>query len=511
MSNNGSVGDHSDQTDFLDMRKRIVSAALYGDLEALWTPEEIEAHGRWEEQYEAKRKERFPDTGPSGFYSLHDILRHSAGKLEEIHHVGLDPTDVSPTLITNSEIENAKFQQLGFKSIRYQDGVEETLAGKSIVLSFRNTAIESKFLIKSFSLKSIDTSSIDFSAPNKLEPVPLSDGPGLKLYGKYEIDVRSILIRQIWKLIEEAAEKRKRLIVVEADAFLDERIPEREVVLQTETGIPIFFRQSLNQIFGWRGVGKSNFCFGVTAALATGGQFLSWKATRAFKVLYIEGEMPASQLQQRQREIIGRTNGNLKLITLDKQQNNTIPSLGTGEGRQLVEEVLGDTEILVLDSVSTLFGVGMNDEENLLETQSWLMRLRSRGLCVILLHHAGKGGLQRGHSRWEDPLDLSIKLSHPQDYDNRQGFRVELTFDKTRGVVMAEGKLEITMKTENGRAIFVAADSENLEYLRACEMFEAGDSLLTVARQLGIGKTTAHRWKQRWGASKEGQMEEGPF
>jgi putative DNA primase/helicase len=214
---------------------------------------------------------------------------------------------------------------------------------------------------------------------------------------------------------------------------------------------------------------------------------------------------------QRQREIIGKTNGNLRLVTLDRQTNNSIPSLGSPWGRQLVEEALGDTEVLILDSVSTLFGVGMNDEENLLEIQTWLMGLRSRGLCIILLHHAGKSGLQRGHSRWEDPLDVSIRLSHPQDYEFREGLRVVVTFDKTRGVVIAGGELEVSMQVEDGKAVWTTSDREHVEYVKACEMFDAGQSTRDVAAELGIGKSTSARWRKEWSMSKQSPDKTGLF
>jgi len=36
--------------------------------------------------------------------------------------------------------------------------------------------------------------------------------------------------------------------------------------------------------------------------------------------------------------------------------------------------------------------------------QGWLLVLRRRGISVMVIHHAGKSGLQRGTSRREDVL-----------------------------------------------------------------------------------------------------------
>ena len=45
--------------------------------------------------------------------------------------------------------------------------------------------------------------------------------------------------------------------------------------------------------------------------------------------------------------------------------------------------------------------------------QRWLLSLRRRGKGALLIHHAGKGGQQRGTSRREDVLDTVIALRGP--------------------------------------------------------------------------------------------------
>ena len=52
-----------------------------------------------------------------------------------------------------------------------------------------------------------------------------------------------------------------------------------------------------------------------------------------------------------------------------------------------------------------------NEEKEQLILQDRLQELRSRKLCVVTLHHLGKTGLQRGHSRNDDILDLQIQLN----------------------------------------------------------------------------------------------------
>ena len=44
------------------------------------------------------------------------------------------------------------------------------------------------------------------------------------------------------------------------------------------------------------------------------------------------------------------------------------------------------------------------------------LSLRRRGISVLLDHHAGRNGEQRGTSKREDVLDTMLTLRHPADY-----------------------------------------------------------------------------------------------
>jgi putative DNA primase/helicase len=62
----------------------------------------------------------------------------------------------------------------------------------------------------------------------------------------------------------------------------------------------------------------------------------------------------------------------------------------------------------------------------------WLLRLRSRGVAVVLIHHAGKDEKRgpRGTSGMGDSLDSIIFLSKPKDYVNTNGARFKVEFTK---------------------------------------------------------------------------------
>ena len=57
--------------------------------------------------------------------------------------------------------------------------------------------------------------------------------------------------------------------------------------------------------------------------------------------------------------------------------------------------------------------------------------MRRRGVSVLIVHHAGKGGERRGTSRREDVLDTSISLRRPGDYRSEQGARFQAHLERT--------------------------------------------------------------------------------
>ena len=78
------------------------------------------------------------------------------------------------------------------------------------------------------------------------------------------------------------------LEIYNIDDFLGLNIPDREDILA-----PIIKTQSLNMLFAKRGIGKTHIALGISYAIASGGNFLNWKAPEPRRIVYIDGEMPA--------------------------------------------------------------------------------------------------------------------------------------------------------------------------------------------------------------------------
>ena len=85
-----------------------------------------------------------------------------------------------------------------------------------------------------------------------------------------------------------------RVVSVSTDEFIRMDLPERKELLS-----PWLPEQGLTMVHAERGIGKTFFAMGCAYAVATGGQFLNFKAPSPKRVLYIDGEMPATAMQER--------------------------------------------------------------------------------------------------------------------------------------------------------------------------------------------------------------------
>lgn len=267
-------------------------------------------------------------------------------------------------------------------------------------------------------------------------------------------------VREWLELARVTAKERPRLIVWTSTEFLAQTFPPREpYVVIGDT--PIFTSQSLNQIFAKRGTGKSMLALTLAGILATGGEFLTFKIPKARNVMYVDGELPRIQLQQRMR-LLQTPNALLRLIDLDSQGVFGIPSLATREGQQFLEQELDCVDVLFLDSIATLAQFQTNEEEPWNFFNNWLMRLRSMGKCVITLHQAGIQGRQRARSNNDDPLDVQIKLEGPED-EETDHLKCRLLWTKFRGP--RQGVKALNLEFANGGWTYSHTEDDRLKIL----------------------------------------------
>jgi len=296
----------------------------------------------------------------------------------------------------------------------------------------------------------------------------------------------------------------------------DTSIKPREPLLAIHNdGGPIITEKSITQVYARRGSGKTNFLIGLAKALSTGGEFLYFKAAKPLQVLYVEGEMPDADMQERfKNQTAG--NKNLFLMTIGMQADSQIPSLFTEAGRKKIVERIEarQADVVILDSISSLFGFDTNKEVEWQDVCKWFMWLRNavrgQGIALIFAHHAGKGQDRgaRGHSKGEDLLDVSIEL-RPSDEDLSQGLKdVSMRYDKLRSYVPGAKALQITMAKKNfdgQKGIIVSnkvewawGDKRAFDRKKAFELFDKGVDVKSVATTLNIKNGAAQGFRNEY-------------
>ena len=109
------------------------------------------------------------------------------------------------------------------------------------------------------------------------------------------------------------------------------------------------------------------------------------------------------------------------------------------------------------------------------------MRLRSRGLSILLLHQAGKLGLQRGHSRGDDALDVQIKLEGKED-EETDHLVCELTYEKFRG--QKAGARALNVEYSNGTWTWTQREADKMKILEEYLCLHPSASSRKIAQDL---------------------------
>lgn len=197
-------------------------------------------------------------------------------------------------------------------------------------------------------------------------------------------------------------------------------------------------REEIAMVFSWRGVGKTFFSLAVAQAVASGSVFLKWSA-KAARVLYYDGEMGLKNLQRRMFQIECSApkladDGGVQFLTTE-HMGPTPWNLALPQYQQAFEVVAQNADLVVLDNYShCVRPVGrMSDKDAGTSFSTWLLDWkRKQRKAVLVVHHAGKNGTQRGFSNIEDPMDIVIQLKRPANHKIESGTRFELHFDKAR-------------------------------------------------------------------------------
>ena len=301
--------------------------------------------------------------------------------------------------------------------------------------------------------------------------------------------------------LEAIGPDRPDLVVVDYGQLLSLDLPPREYILN-----PVIPRQGLVMIYAPRGIGKTYLALSLAYAVASGQWVFRWEAPKPRRVLYLDGEMPANTMQERLASIVAGYEREmpgpewLRFITPDLQGLGArMPNLATSEGQAAILPHLEGVDLVVVDNLATLARAGReNDAEGWLPVQEWMLGMRQRGLSVCMIHHAGKGGQQRGTSSREDVLDTVIALRRPHDYQQEEGARFEVHLEKARGICGDDAKsFEAKLEGQGDALFWRCQDIEDVRLAQVRALLADKLTVREIADETGISRSTVQRLKRK--------------
>ncbi|MFL2812105.1 MAG: helicase RepA family protein [Paracoccaceae bacterium] len=181
-------------------------------------------------------------------------------------------------------------------------------------------------------------------------------------------------------------------------------------------------QQSLCQIFGVSGSGKSFLAIDMACSIGSGKDFHGRPVIRG-PVVYVAGEA--------RKGVIRRINAwamahSIKLIDMSLYVSRTAVGINNENNlselkaeMQSIEEEFGSPALIILDTLARNFGDGdENDTRDMTSFISEVDRLNDEFDCAsLIVHHAGHGekGRARGSSALKGALDAEYKIFRQDD------------------------------------------------------------------------------------------------
>lgn len=276
------------------------------------------------------------------------------------------------------------------------------------------------------------------------------------------------------------------------------------------------------------GTGKTLLTLTLAVMVAGGGRVLGWCSPKPRKVLLVDGEMSAEDLQERAAWLIGTVDGidrdaaaaNLHILSRNWQGPEVaFPDLGDRDGRpghqSGQDEVIAEArrlgaELVLLDNFSTLVEVAdENDAASMNATLAFLLRLKQLRMGCLLVHHSGKdGGSYRGSSKLATTFEVIIGLRPLDNVATTAGaaFKLEWTKYRREPCEAVRSREVRLVKDKAGQPRWEAAatlDDDTRKLLEAVESCAFGTQR-AVAAHLGWDAGKVSRLKV--GAMKAGLM-----
>ncbi len=186
------------------------------------------------------------------------------------------------------------------------------------------------------------------------------------------------------------------------------------------------------------GAGKTLLALSLIRCNQAGLALGSWQGITPTKTLYVDGELPISDIQERLPLIIPEVHdlNDFSYFSCCYAERYGWPSMNLASGysrKALTDFILRHGYKLVfLDNVvSLIIGIDGNSQDEWSQINRWFLSLRAHGVAVIVLDHSTKDEKSfRGTGNKIDNMSLSLKLTRDNKCFTHD--RVTVTFDKGR-------------------------------------------------------------------------------
>lgn len=254
------------------------------------------------------------------------------------------------------------------------------------------------------------------------------------------------------------------------ETWLKRRLPPIEYMIE-----PWLQVGSIVLLHGPRGVSKTNLGMAIALDVANGGGFFACPRPR--KVLYVDGEMQRTLVQDRLRKFCRHTPRPQALSNLEylnyadlEDPKGVGIQFGFGDlakpdayGRDRISEELGylrcedesEPVLLVLDNKSALMSTpdDNNATPQLHNFMLWLRDLRAQNVTTMLIHHDGKtAGRQNGTSALERVPDTIISVT-PNGAPADGCIPTRWQFSKARSFIPGSGDTFIDIHYDDERRL----------------------------------------------------------
>ena len=225
---------------------------------------------------------------------------------------------------------------------------------------------------------------------------------------------------------EEEIDLNRTIAFNDLNSFLTTDFPKPSYIIE-----PLVSDQSIVQIVGASGVGKTMFGLAIAGAISTSNGLLGMASVGGARpVLYVEGELPAADIQIRVNGMFNaierKCDPNMFYVSSLQQQlkinDKGFTPIQTEQGLIEIENAIveikkrtGKMPVVFIDNISCLAsGLKENDADAWSPIINKFVKWKNMGSTVFYFHHLNKGNDSSGSTMQHRTIDMVIRMRKPE-------------------------------------------------------------------------------------------------